>query len=73
MAAHLEGTGGPSEGVLVISVWHEADPETGFRARLSAVDADGRRREIGAVAERARALELIEEWLRSLSPPAAQR
>lgn len=59
-----------SEGVLVISVWHETHGEEPFRGRLSAVNASGDRREIGAVTNHARALALVEEWLTSLRPPA---
>ena len=37
-------------GAMVISVWHESDVD-GFRARLSAIDATGNRRDMGGVAD----------------------
>lgn len=63
-----DGTGHEptSDGVLVLSVWHECPDESCFRARISVVDNRGRSSSLGTAVDSSGVLNLVSGWLDSL-------
>lgn len=53
--------------VLAITVWFEAGHESGFRARISAVDEGGGMTVLGVTHQPEEVTDLVSGWLASLS------
>jgi hypothetical protein len=58
-------------GALVLRVWWEAKSAEPFRARVLAVEPDGRTSELGTVADLSEAITLIRNWMNEFVIKAA--